>query len=403
MPTYTYKAVDLTGKVVEGQLEGAAEGEVMTKLKGLKLSPLNISEKKAAGKKSSGLKKKKITRRDITHMTNQLSALLAAKLPLSRALQALENQATNEEMKKLVADVGRMVREGRPLSESMSDYPQYFSGLYRSMVKAGEVGGVLEHALARVSEMLEKDEELKAKIKGALTYPIIMMVVMLVSIIVLITFVVPRFTGVFADMGAALPLPTKILINVSAVFKKGWWALVGISVGGYFSWMKYIRTEKGRLAFDRVKLTLPLVGELVREMSLARFSLTLGSLLSSGVPVLQAMDATRDVSGNSHIALILDDLKKEVKEGKSLSQSLAAYESLFPSLVVGMVGTGEETGNLPEMLNNIGKYFSQEADVKIKTLTTMLEPAIILIMGLMVGFIIISMLLPIFQMTMMVK
>ena len=403
MPTYTYKAVDLTGKVVEGQLEGAAEGEVMTKLKGLKLSPLNISEKKAAGKKSSGLKKKKITRRDITHMTNQLSALLAAKLPLSRALQALENQATNEEMKKLVADVGRMVREGRPLSESMSDYPQYFSGLYRSMVKAGEVGGVLEHALARVSEMLEKDEELKAKIKGALTYPIIMMVVMLVSIIVLITFVVPRFTGVFADMGAALPLPTKILINVSAVFKKGWWALVGISVGGYFSWMKYIRTEKGRLAFDRLKLTLPLVGELVREMSLARFSLTLGSLLSSGVPVLQAMDATRDVSGNSHIALILDDLKKEVKEGKSLSQSLAAYESLFPSLVVGMVGTGEETGNLPEMLNNIGKYFSQEADVKIKTLTTMLEPAIILIMGLMVGFIIISMLLPIFQMTMMVK
>ena len=403
MPTYIYKAIDVTGKVVEGQLEGAAESEVMTKLKGLKLSPLNISEKKASSQKSSGLKKKKITRRDITHMTNQLSALLAAKLPLSRALQALENQATNAEMKKLVADLGRMVREGRPLSESMSDYPQHFSGLYRSMVKAGEVGGVLEQALARVSEMLEKDEELKAKIKGALTYPIIMMVVMLVSIIVLITFVVPRFTGVFADMGAALPLPTKILINTSAVFKKGWWALVGISVGGYMSWMKYIRTEKGRLAFDRVKLTLPLVGELVREMSLARFSLTLGSLLSSGVPVLQAMDATRDVSGNSHIALILDDLKKEVKEGKSLSQSLAAYESLFPSLVVGMVGTGEETGNLPEMLNNIGKYFSQEADVKIKTLTTMLEPAIILIMGLMVGFIIISMLLPIFEMTMMVK
>lgn len=402
MGAYTYKAIDGAGKIVEGQLDGIDENDILAQLKTLSLSPVAIAARKPP-KQTSAFRKKKITRRDIVHTANQLSALLNAKLPLSRALQALENQAAEGELKIMIADIGRMVREGKSLSEALAEYPQHFSGLFRSMVKAGEVGGVLEHSLFSVSEMLEKDEALKSRVKGALTYPMIMMAVMLISVVVLITFVVPRFTGVFADMGAALPLPTKILIGVSAVFKKGWWLMGGVIALTSVAVSRYVKTEKGRLAFDRLKLRLPVAGALFREMSLARFSLTLGSLLESGVPILQAMDATRDVSGNSHISQLLDGIKKEVKEGRSLSQSLAPHESLFPSLVVGMVGTGEETGNLPEMLSNIGKYFSQEADVKIKTLTTMLEPLIILVMGLMVGFIIISMLLPIFEMTMMVK
>jgi type II secretion system protein F len=403
MATYRYKALDIAGKVSEGELDGVDERELIAKLKAQNLSPLFVAEKKTEKAISTAGRKRQITKRDISHTTNQLASLLGAKLPLSRALQALENQAAGAEMKKLIADVSRMVQEGQPLSEALATYPQHFSGLYRSMVKAGEVGGVLELSLARVSEMLEKDEALKARLKGALTYPLIMLVVMMISIIVLITFVVPRFTGVFADMGAALPLPTKILLNISAVFQQAWWALAGVAALVYVAGKKYLRTEKGALALDRTKLNLPLAGELVRQISLARFAQTLGSLLGSGVPVLQAMDATRDVSGNRQFSLVMDELKRDVKEGKSLSQALAAHEPLFPSLVAGMVGTGEETGNLPDMLTNIGKYYAQEADVKIKTLTTLLEPVIILLMGLMVGFIIISMLLPIFQMTMMVK
>lgn len=403
MATYRYKALDISGKVSEGELDGAGEREIIARLKAQNLSPLFLAEKKTAKALSPSGRKGQITKREISHTTNQLASLLGARLPLSRALQALENQAAGAEMQTLIADVSRMVQEGEPLSDALAKYPQHFSGLYRSMVKAGEVGGVLEQSLARVSEMLEKDEELKARLKGALTYPIIMLVVMMISITVLITFVVPRFTGVFADMGAALPLPTKILLNVSALFQKGWWVLAGVAALAYVAGKKYLRTEKGALALDRTKLKLPLAGELVREISLARFALTLGSLLGSGVPVLQAMDATRDVSGNRQFSLVMDALKSDVKEGKSLSQALAAHEPLFPSLVAGMVGTGEETGNLPEMLTNIGKYYAQEADVKIKTLTTLLEPVIILLMGLMVGFVIISMLLPIFQMTMMVK
>lgn len=402
MSAFSYKAIDGQGNIACGELEAADENEVLERLRTLELSPVAVVLSKPSGR-GGAPRRRKVTRRDVTHLTNQLSALLNAKLPLSKALQALENQAPEGELKLMAADLGRMVREGTHLSDALAAYPGHFSGLYRSMVKAGEVGGVLEQSLAGVSRMLEKDEELKSRVKGALTYPMIMSVVMALSVIVLITFVVPRFTGVFADMGASLPMPTKILVAVSDFFVKGWWAMGGAIALAAFLASRYAKTERGKLALDLLKLNLPVAGALVREMSLARFSLTLGTLLDSGVPILQAMDATRDVSGNSHIGRILDGLKREVQEGRSLSQALSRHDSLFPALVVGMVATGEETGNLPEMLSNIGRYFSGEADLKIKRLTTLLEPVIILVMGLLVGFIIVSMLLPVFEMTMMVK
>lgn len=401
MGIYLYKALDSSGKITEGQVDALDQNGVIAKLKELKLSPLNVAEGKAKGRKAG--KRKKITRRDILNLTNQLASLLGAKLPLVKALGALEKQATNLEIKKLIADISAMVGEGKTLSEALSEYPKYFPELFRSMVKAGEVGGILDEALAKVFEMLERDEALRSKIKGALTYPAIMLVVMMASIVVLITFVVPRFTGVFADMGGALPLPTKILVSVSDFFQSWWWIMGLAAAGGYSAFRAYVKTDEGRLAFDRLKLDLPMIGQLLREMALSRFSLTFGSLLGSGVPVLQAIEATRDVAGNRHVGMVLDGIKKEVKEGRTLSEALSEHEAIFPSLVTGMVGTGEETGNLGEMLTNIGNYFMQEADAKIKTLTTMLEPMIILVMGLMVGFIIIAMLLPIFEMTMMVK
>lgn len=403
MAIYSYKAFDSSGKTIEDQVEGINENDIIRKLKSLNLSPLSITLEKKDGLADQSLKKKKITRRDINNITNQLASLLNARLPLAKALKALENQSTNLEMKNLIKDIYSMVSEGKTFSEALEAYPNYFSSLYRSMVKAGEIGGVLEKSLSRVSEMLEKDEELRSKLKGALTYPAIMVLVMILSILVLLTFVVPRFTGMFADMGAALPLPTTILINTSNFFQAWWW-LMAIAAGSAIAGIKqYTRSDEGRLQFDKLRLNLPFAGALVKEVSISRLSLTMGSLLESGVNILQAMDAARDVVGNEYIGLTIDKIKREVKEGRTLSSAMSDHQSLFPSLVIGMVGTGEETGNLDEMLSNVGRYYMQEADVKIKALTTLLEPVIILVMGVVVGFIIIAMLLPIFEMTTMVK
>jgi len=403
MAAYLYKALDASGKVVEGIVEAADERGIVAKLKEMSLSPLTVSKKKEAAKEALLIRKKRVTRREITHMTNQLASLLDSKIPLSKALSALENQAANPELKGLMKEIARMVREGKPLSEALADYPAYFNELYRSMVKAGEVGGVLEQSLMRLSDMTQRDEALKSRIKSALTYPMIMLSVMVISIVVLITFVVPRFTGVFADLGKSLPLPTKILVSLSALFAKWWWVAGLMGIIGYVSGRRYIKTEKGRFAFDRMMLNLPVIGKLTREIALSRFAMTLGSLLESGVPVLQAMEATRDVAGNKHISGILEVVKSEVKGGTSFSKAIKEQGALFPDLVAGMIATGEEAGNLPEMLSNMGKYYTQESDAKIKTLTTMLEPLIILVMGVMVGFIILSMLLPIFEMTMMAR
>lgn len=403
MAQFTYKAFDKSGKIVEGQLDGTGEKEIIAKLKLLNLSPVNLSEKKVSGQSKAGLKRKKITKRDVLHMTNQLASLLSAKLPLSKALQTIQNQASSFELKEMMGTISESVKEGKTLSEALSMFPRYFSGLYRSMVSAGEVGGMMNESLAMVAETLEKDEALKSKLKGALTYPAVMMIVMLASVIVLITFVVPKFTGVFAEMGGSLPLPTKILVAVSDVFQK-WWPVMVITITSIsFAVRKYINTKRGEYLFDKLKLNLPLAGGLVRDVTLSRFSLTLGTLIENGVSMIDAMDATKDVAGNAFIYEVLEDIQKEVKEGKALSQALNERGDIFPPLMTGMVGTGEETGNLSEMLVNAGKYFMQESDQKIETLTSLLEPLIIVVMGLMVGVIIMGMLLPIFDMSTAIK
>ncbi len=402
MGDFLYRALDEKGQMVEASIAADNEQEVISRLKAQKLSPLSIKEKSAPKQRQSFIKRH-LSRRDITNFTNQLASLLNAKLPLTRSLKAIENQATNPELQKLAAHLCQMVGEGKPLSDALNEYPGHFSGLYISIVRAGEVGGFLEKALSRIAEMLERDEALKSRLKGALTYPAIMFFVMIISVIVLLTFVVPRFTGMFAEMGGALPLPTKMLLGISSFFKHCWWALFLVMGGGGLGFWYYAKTEDGALQIDKMKLNLPLAGALIKEVGISRLSLTLGSLLESGVNMLQALDAAKDVAGNKHFSNIVLRIQKDVREGISLSQAMNKHPDIFPPLVTGMVGTGEEAGNLDEMLKNVGKYYMQQSDAKIKTLTTLLEPVIILVMGLMVGFIIVAMLLPIFEMTTMIR
>jgi len=401
MGQYKYIAINSAGEEVRGQLTADQEQQVFAGLEAQGLTPLSIAPV-AASSRTRLFARKRIKRADIVNMTSQLASLMQAKLPLIKALDALQRTA-HPSLGVLLADISSRVAQGEPLARVLEQYPQHFPPLYRSMVQAGEAGGIFPEALKQVAANQERDLEARSKMKGAMTYPLIMVAVMLLSVVVLLTFVIPRFTGVFSGMGVAMPLPTRALIFVSDGLVAWWWLFAGAGLGLYGLVRAVLARPEGRLKVERYKLRLPGVGGIVRDMSLSRFLGSLGALLENGVPMLEALEATRDVAGNGWIKLALEDVHKEVREGDALSGALAARGELFPDLVQGMVGTGEEAGNLPEMLLSAGDYYAREGGRKMSTLTTMAEPMIILVMGLMVGFIIISMLLPIFQMTMSVK
>ena len=395
---FSYKAMDNTGRMVEGAIVASSQTAVVTELRKQNISPISITAKttsKSTHKKL--LSSKKVTKNDISNFTTRLAALIRAKMPLARALNSIKNQSEKDELTKLVTDISDKIQSGSSLSNALETYPKHFSKLYINLVKIGEVGGVLDDSLTRISDIRRRDQEIISSLKSAMTYPAIMFLVMIVSIIILVTFVVPNFTSAFSDMGGDLPLPTQLLIIISDFMTKWWWALLIVIVFLVFGFLQHIRKEKGRLAFDKLKLELPLMGKMIHEIALSRFTLSLGSLLKSGISLTQAMDATVSVTGNSHITKMLTSALKEVHEGESVSATFKKRPTFFTNLCIEMAQTGEESGNLDEMLENVGQYYADESSMKIKTLTTLLEPLIIVFMGVIVGFIVMAMMLPIFD------
>ncbi len=394
---YSYKAVNASGQVVEGELAAGSDAEAMAALRLQHLAPLRLRAAAALAARTGS--RRGVCRRDITHATLQFAALLRAELTVDKALTVLADQAGTLELGQLLSDLARQVREGQPLSSALDAYPQHFSQLYRHTVRAGEVASALAPTLTRIGESLEKDAELRDRLKGAMTYPAIMFAVMILSIVVLLTFVVPRFSGVFAEMGAALPLPTRVLLTGSRWLVHGWWAwLTGVAVVASLGWGT-LHSAAGQRRWDRLLFRLPLLGVLARELALTRFALTLGMLLRNGVPMVPALGAASEVAGNKGLSAALERIRQDVQAGAALSVALRRYPFFFPALAVSMAGAGEQSGNLPEMLENCGQYYRREADLRIRTLTTLLEPAMILVMGVLVGFVIMAMLLPIFQMS----
>jgi type IV pilus assembly protein PilC len=397
MANYSYKAIDPGGNITEGTLEANDQTMAIAKLKELKLSPVSISQASAKSSKKKLFGSKNITKSDISNFTTRLAALLKAKMPLAKALHSLERQSDKETLKKLIGDIYTKVLEGIPLSDAFAAYPKYFNTLYINLVKVGEVGGVLDDSLKRVADIRKRDQIMISKLKSAMTYPIVMCIIMLGSIGVLVGFVVPNFVNAFGDMGIVLPLPTRILIALSNFFGKWWWVVLIIIVLLIIAFINFKKKEQGRLAFDKFKLQLPLIGKLIHEVSLSRFTLSLGSLVSSGVSLVQALEATANITGNVYISNSLESLITEVKEGEPLSATFKKRPFFFPNLAVEMTQTGEETGNLDEMLENLGNYYLEESDKKIAFVSTLMEPAIIVIMGVVVGFIVMAMMLPIFD------
>jgi len=330
------------------------------------------------------------------NFTQDLSTLLGAGLPVDRALAILINVADNEKFKDIIKDILKTVRGGSYLSDALSKHPRVFSTFYVNMVRAGEVGSVLESVLYRLSIFLENSQDLRDYIRSSMVYPLFLVFVGGISIIVLLTFVVPKFSLIFSDMGQTVPVTARFLLGLSDVLRNYWFVILGGLGAIYYFFRRYTSTPAGRLKMDQYKMRLPVSGEFVRKVEVARFARTLGTLTNSGVPILQALKLVTDIVGNQVIARSMTNVYNRVKEGERLSKPLGDM-GVFPSLAIQIITVGEETGKLDEMLLRVAENYEKMVRNMVRKFISLLEPAMILAMGLIVGFIVISMLMAIFS------
>jgi general secretion pathway protein F len=401
MAVYQYKAADHSGKVVEGSLEAEAEQGVVSRLHDMGFIPLRITPPGESSTRTFPLPfaffpREKVGQWELLHFTQELSTLLGAGLPLDRSLSVLTDLAESEKLKKTVRLLFEGVRAGKSLSAVMAEYPDVFPKLYINMIRAGEAGGVLESVLRHLTDYLERSLALKEDIKSALIYPVVLASAAGLSLIVLFVYVIPRFALIFKDVQQALPLMTTLLIHFSyAVSRYGWVVillLIAAGIGSAF----YIRNPEGRLQWDRLRLQMWVVGDLLRRVEVARFARTLAALLKGGVPLLQALSTVQGVVGNILLARALAQVQTKVKEGKGMVGPLAE-SGVFPRLALQMIAVGEETGKLEAMLINVADHYDQEVKRATKRLTSLLEPLLIMAMALVIGVVVISMLLGIFS------
>lgn len=404
MSTYFYKAADSSGKVVSGTMEAEEERGVVAELQNMGFIPIRVALARGNGRRlnvdiSGQILSlfKGVSTKDVMVFTQDLSVLLEAGLPLDRALSILKDAAEKEGFKQVVGDMLKTVQGGGYLSDALAKHPRVFSTLYVNMVRAGEAGGVLEAVLGRLGTFLENSQDLRDYIKSALVYPVFLVLVGGVSIIILLTFVLPKFSIIFGDMGQAIPLTTRFLLGLSHILRDYWWVILGGLGAACFFFRRYLGTPGGRLKLDQTKISLPVAGDLVKKIEVARFARTLGTLTKSGVPILQALSLVKDVMGNQVIARSMEEVYDRVKEGERLSKPLHDM-GIFPSLAIQMITVGEETGRLDSMLLRVAENYEKVVRNLVKRFISLLEPAMILAMGLVVGFIVISMLMAIFSM-----
>jgi type IV pilus assembly protein PilC len=403
--TYTYKVRDKGGKVLQGELEAESVTLVANRLRQMGYVPLAID--KAAG---AGLKKElkipgfgsKVKLKDIAIFSRQFATMINSGLTLIRALAILAEQTENKVLAKVLVDVRQDVERGASLSQALAKHPKAFNRLYVAMVKAGETGGVLDSVLLQLASTIEKQVELKRKIKSAMTYPVAVLCLVLLIVMAMLVFVVPTFKNLYKQLGGTLPLPTRLLIGVSTVAKTFLPIIVlaiGVLVWGL---RRYAATEKGRAFLDTVKLRVPIFGKLVHKTAVTRFARTLAALLRAGVPILESIEITMGTVGNHVFAVALKDVQEAVKQGESMAKRLAEH-SIFPPMVVQMIAVGEETGAVDTMLDKISDFFDQEIEALVNTLTSLLEPLLIVVLGGAVGSMVISLYMPLFNIIKLIK
>ena len=398
MAEYLYKATTLAGQTVEGAMEGKDEEAVVQSLHQLGYIPIRIAstQEKVPALRLASFLPRRVGVRHLLTFTQELSALVSAGLPLDRSLNILGTITENEILRETIKDILKKIEGGNSLSEALGNHPRIFPRLYINMVRAGESGGFLETILSRLAQYLQSTKEIRDHLVSVMIYPLILTIVSGVSVIILVTFVIPRFARIFSDMGQAIPLPTQILLAISQFVRGYWWVIIGVIVLAYLGLKTYLKDEERRLKWDRFKLRWVAVGDLIKKVEVARFARTLGTLLQSGVSILPALSLVREISQNLAISRSIDYVHDRLREGKGVSRSLEETE-IFPPLAVHMISVGEETGKLDEMLLKTAETYEATVQNAVKRFVSLLEPMIILVMGGVVGFIVISMLLAIFS------
>lgn len=396
---YEYKAKKLSGEVIEGVLEADNRKLVINKLQQMRVFPISVKERgggKGLSQEISLQAFARISSKDVTTFSRQISDLLRAGLPLVRCLDVISQQTSNPRMNRVIKAVDSDVQGGMAFCDALAKNSRVFSPLYCSMVRAGEVGGMLDAVMERLADFMEAEQETRSKIISALTYPAFMMVVCVLVIIVLFTVVVPNFMVMFKDSDMELPVSTQALLGLTTFIGTWWWAMLLSVITAGLLVRRYIKTEAGALQFDRFKLRIPLIGELIRKREIAKFGRTLGTLLGNGVQILKALAITEEVITNRILRAEIQKFQDNIKEGERLSKRMAESK-LFPPVAVNMVAVGEETGNLENTLQRVADAYEKETDRVIKTLTTIIEPLMIVVMAVVVGFIVFAMIMPIFQ------
>jgi general secretion pathway protein F len=400
MPSYSYRASTFEGKIVEGTMEASDGGTVSLKLQEMGLLPVHIGSQTRQTLLRREIdwpwKRKKIRRRDLLIFTQELHTLVHAGFPLDRSLAVLGQLAESPAMAEVVQDVLKEVKGGKSFSEALAKYPAVFPKVYVSMVKAGEAGGVLEEILTRLASFLVTSEELRSYIIGAMIYPALLSVVGVVSVTILTLFVVPRFTAIFQDMGVPLPLPLAFLKAASTFLTYYWWVALGAMALAVLYFKRFRESSDGRLKWDRWMLRIPLAGTVLRKVEVARFSRSLGTLLHGGVPLLQSMTIVRDIIGNQSIAIAIEPIRNGIKKGEGITQPMK-QSGVFPPLAMHLIEVGEESGKLDSMLLQVADVYDVEVRNSIKGLIAFFEPALILVMGVIIGTIVVSMLMAIFS------
>ncbi|HSM92736.1 MAG TPA: type II secretion system inner membrane protein GspF [Anaeromyxobacteraceae bacterium] len=402
MPVFQYKALDAAGKTVQGLKEADSPKTLRAVLKrdGVFLTEvLGAQEQKAQAARDVSVKRVilgRVSATDLAIMTRQFAVLVGAGIPLVESLGALIEQIDHEKLKRILSDVKQRVNEGASLADALAAHPKVFATLYVNMVRAGESSGALDVVLVRLADFTESQARLRSKILGTMAYPAFMMIIGTVVLGVLFAVVIPKIVKIFDDSRVALPWYTRVLINISSFVSQWWWALALAAVAAAWSFLRWRAKPEGRARWDRFVLTIPVFGKLVRIIAIGRFARTLSTLLKSGVPLLTAMDIVRNIVGNTRLSEVIEQARDAIREGESIAAPLKRSGE-FPPLVHHMVAVGERSGSLEEMLGNVAKAYEDQVDTTISALTSLLEPLMIIAMGGVVGFIVVSVLMPILQ------
>ncbi|MGC8684383.1 MAG: type II secretion system F family protein [bacterium] len=397
MAVFTWEGMKRTGEIVKGNIEAQNESAVVALLRQQDIRPINIKEKRAAfdlGKLN--LFKEKVKGKDLAVFTRQFATMIDAGLPLVQCLEILGSQQQNKTFQKTIKDIKASIEGGSTFTAALKKHPDIFDALYTNLVAAGEAGGMLDTILARLATYIEKSEKLKGRVKGAMIYPIVVLSVAVGAVAVLLLFVIPIFAKMFADVGAALPAPTQFVLDLSNFLKHYIiYMIIGIAAI-YFAIRSYYKTANGKLVIDGLLLKLPVFGELIRKNAVARFTRTLSTMISSGVPVMEGLEIVARTSGNQIIENAIMKARESIAAGKTIAEPLAQTK-VFPSMVVQMISVGEATGNMDAMLSKIADFYDEEVDAAVAAMTSLIEPLLIVFLGGVIGGLVVAMYLPIFK------